>query len=1019
MSNTWVNLFFTAKGAKKTASEIKGVGVASTVANKSVRGLATSLGALTAGFGLLQAIRVVSDFGQEMATVRAITGATNSEFEKLRATAKFLGAETRFSASQAAEAMKFLGQAGFSTNAILNSVEGTLRLAQAGALDLGTAADIASNVLTGFGLATSEAGRVVDVLAKAASSSNTNVTQLGEALKFVAPVAAGLGISVEETVAAIGKLSDAGIQATNAGTALRLIMAKMVSVTPAATRALAAMGLQVSDINPRVVGFTGAIENLANAGATIEDMFEIFEIRGGPAADILKNNTFNLQEFSSALNNATGSAKEMAEIMDDTLKGAFLRNLSAMQDLIISIGDLGFTESLKDLADGFASSLLKISRNMEYVSKWAITLAPAMALIFSGGAVALVSTFVSAMGTLAGIVGGLSLGTLLLNPITLIAGAVGTLLGYMYAFRKEIKLFGEENLLLIDGFMAIKEWIQITYGAWVDWANDAYDAMVSTNEKLQDAIDKFPLLRDAIDKVTESGKDRIKNYFAFPDIPTEIDRLLSKLPFVPDVTLFDDFRDQVLRVFRHLVEDQAIKRMGKDFTLNFAGISLDTQQLALQQWSNYFGKLQSEQDKALAAARQAAAIQRAQTFSDAVASVFPRQLLEDGITANLNEIGRQFESGRIREGSEYIKELVRGAKEASEIAAETNNLKKITLRIDHDIARARERGLIIANSEVETLKKYSILAQDLAGAQKLFSDSVAAVFGKNKGPDLTGIDKFFGGIRGEQEVNRLIENQRRMLDLRKALTLEERTALEIQFLREDLAIRNLTVTDETLKKYGDLIIATEKANLSFTRGATEALYEYKNLLEDVGTSAFNLVSGAFQGMEDALVNFVQTGKLEFKDLIDDMLNQLIRLAVQQSIMKPLLGIFGFENGGAVNIQGFAKGGVVNQPTLFQFAHGGSVRNGVMGEAGTEGILPLRRMANGDMGVQASGMGGGAIFAPKTEVNVEVKGNATPDMGNQIGADVARQMDRMLENKMVEFLRKQNLPGNELNKRTKF
>src|SRR5690554_5207658 len=174
-------------------------------------------------------INLMADFGQEMSTVRAITGATDAQFEQLQNTARELGATTRFSASEAAAGIQFLARAGFEVDDILASIEGTLQLAQAGAMGLAEAADIASNVLTGFRLNAAETSRVVDVLALASNSSNTNVSQLGQAMSMVAPVAAGLGVSVEEASAAIGALSDAGIQSSRAGTGLRRVLSSLES----------------------------------------------------------------------------------------------------------------------------------------------------------------------------------------------------------------------------------------------------------------------------------------------------------------------------------------------------------------------------------------------------------------------------------------------------------------------------------------------------------------------------------------------------------------------------------------------------------------------------------------------------------------------------------------------------------------------------------------------------------------------------------------------------------------------
>ena len=230
--------------------------------------LAAALGGAAVIAGVRRTVQTLATFEQQMSTVRGITQATGVEFQSLREEAAQLGATTRFSATQAAEGMIFLSRAGFDTGEVLESVDDTLRLAQAGALDLGRAADIASNVLQGFRLQTSDAGRVVDVLALAANSANTNVEQLGDALKFVAPVAAGLGVSIEETSAAISVLSNNGLQATLAGTGLRRVLSELESPSKMTERILSSLGVTANEVTISQVGLTNAVRRLAEASIT-------------------------------------------------------------------------------------------------------------------------------------------------------------------------------------------------------------------------------------------------------------------------------------------------------------------------------------------------------------------------------------------------------------------------------------------------------------------------------------------------------------------------------------------------------------------------------------------------------------------------------------------------------------------------------------------------------------------------------------------------------------------------------
>lgn len=303
------------------------------------------------GGGLIGTIGLLKDFEQEMSTVKGVTGATEAQFRSLREEAQRLGATTRFSATQAAEGMTFLARAGFDTNEVLGATEGTLRLAQAGALDLGRAADIASNILTGFRLEVAETGRVVDVLAASANMSNTDVEQLGEAMKFVAPVASGLGVEIETATAAIGALSDAGLQASLAGTGLRRVLSELESPSKKTRDILAAVGLTADDVKISQVGLVEALTKLRDAGVDVGTALEIFGDRGGPAFEVLSSSIPKIQGAEVALRSADGTAQRLADTMDDNLNGSILATKSAAEGLILAFGESGATGSLRGFFD--------------------------------------------------------------------------------------------------------------------------------------------------------------------------------------------------------------------------------------------------------------------------------------------------------------------------------------------------------------------------------------------------------------------------------------------------------------------------------------------------------------------------------------------------------------------------------------------------------------------------------------------------------------------------------------------
>ncbi|WP_084398273.1 phage tail tape measure protein [Henriciella aquimarina] len=330
--------------------------------------LAGAASALALAAGAAAGIRVLATFEQAMSSVAAVSQATGEELDALTAKARELGATTRFSATQAAEGMLFLARAGFDTNEVLGTIEGTLQLAQAGGLDLGRAADIASNVLQGFRLEVSETARVVDVLAKAANSSNTDVNQLGEAMKYVSPVAAGLNVGIEDTAAAVSALSDAGIQAEMAGTGLRRVMIGLEKQSKQGEKVLAKYGLTMEDISISATGsLANSLRKLSEAGIATADAMTLFGLRGGPAFEVLQSSVPKIDNLTAAFNDAEGTAARMSKIMDDNLNGALLATRSRLEELVLALGEAGATDALINALEVMQDLLTGLAENADIV----------------------------------------------------------------------------------------------------------------------------------------------------------------------------------------------------------------------------------------------------------------------------------------------------------------------------------------------------------------------------------------------------------------------------------------------------------------------------------------------------------------------------------------------------------------------------------------------------------------------------------------------------------------------------
>ena len=316
--------------------------------------------------GLNQVIQTTTNFDTALRGVQAVTGATGDAFDRIAEQSRNLGATTQFTATQAAEAQTFLGRAGFDTNEILAATPGLLSLAAAGQLDLARAADIASNVVQGFNLEAEQTGRVGDILAEGAANANTNVEQLGSALSFVAPVSNSLGVSIEDTVSAIGALSDAGIQGERAGTGLRRILLRLTDPTTEAAAALEEAGIVTTDAQGNFVGLTESLtqfEDAVQSGSlNQQDLTTIFGLQGFGVADVLiTRGTDALSTFSSQLAESAGSADEQAAILNSGPAGAFRSLSSAIESVQIAIGESGLIDLVAEFATNFADIVRSIS----------------------------------------------------------------------------------------------------------------------------------------------------------------------------------------------------------------------------------------------------------------------------------------------------------------------------------------------------------------------------------------------------------------------------------------------------------------------------------------------------------------------------------------------------------------------------------------------------------------------------------------------------------------------------------
>lgn len=401
-----------------------------------------SVGSLAAVPFALSA-KTFANFESQMARVKALTGATENQFTRLEQEAKRLGATTVFSASQAAEAMSSFALAGFDVDQILSAIGPTLDLAAAGQIEIAEAADIAAKIMAGMGLTAEELGNAVDVMAKAMTTANTDLTMLGDAFKFVGPMAKSAGISLEEITAAIQLLSNAGIQGEMAGSTLRGILLSLTSPSAAAESELKRLGVRITDEAGNVRSLADILADLEGAlsgvgsGEKLRVLGTIFPARqAAGAAELVSQGAERLRDATAKLGDATGTASDIAGTQLDTLKGDVTILMSALEGVAIAVGEAFGTE-LRSAVRGVTSFLSAlgtwIGENKQVVlstvSIIAGILAAGVALIGLGGTIQLVAFGFGGLATTIGMVASL-LGALL-SPIGLVLAGIGALGAYL------------------------------------------------------------------------------------------------------------------------------------------------------------------------------------------------------------------------------------------------------------------------------------------------------------------------------------------------------------------------------------------------------------------------------------------------------------------------------------------------------------------------------------------------------------------------------------------------------------
>lgn len=414
------------KGFKSAYNDLKVFGDKSATAEQKFKGLSSAFATVgstmsrsvtlpLAGVGAA-ALKTATDFEAGMSEVKAISGATATEFDALRDKAIEMGAKTKFSASDSAAAFKYMAMAGWDASAMMDGIAGIMDLAAASGEDLATTSDIVTDALTAFGLQASDSAHFADVLAQASSKSNTNVGLMGETFKYVAPVAGALGYSIEDTAVAIGLMANSGIKASQAGTALRSAFTRMAKPTKEVYAAMDALGISLTNSDGSMKSLNEIMVDLRKgfAGLTEEQKAQYAAMLAGQEGmsgllAIVNASDVDFQKLTDEINNANGAAQDMAEIMMDNTKGAVEQLKGALESAGIIIGEK-LTPYIRQLAEwitGLVEKFNKLSEEQQnFIVKVGLVIAAiGPVLLILSKVASTIGTIITAVKTASGVIG--------------------------------------------------------------------------------------------------------------------------------------------------------------------------------------------------------------------------------------------------------------------------------------------------------------------------------------------------------------------------------------------------------------------------------------------------------------------------------------------------------------------------------------------------------------------------------------------------------------------------------------
>ena len=865
----------------------------------NIRSAVLSLGA---GMAATLATSTIVNFEQSMANVAAVSRATKDEMAVLTDTARELGATTKYTAAQAGEGLEFLARAGFNAQRAVKAMPVVLNLAAAANLTLARSAEITANVMAGFQLNAEGASQAADVLATIASRTNTDVSSMAEGMKYVGPIATAVGYSIEETAAALGALSDAGLAGSMAGTGLRRVISSLASPTKEAIKIFKSWGYTVSDFDPRTNSLINIMTKLKAANMDAGQALSIFSDRGGTAAVVLSDMVPKIKYITDALDGSAGAATRMANIMNDTLKGAFLSLQSAIEELFLVAGDDGLKGTLRDLTETMTAfvrhlngTLDPLDKNAAAVKNLTEVLKALMALaifVFFTKVTAAFLSFAGAVGTAITAMATAKLGLFaFITPVGAVAAAIAALVTGIVVYRNE--------LLALIGIQT--------------QAKNGMDDMVNVGEaiKLSEWVQPFA---DAKQKVMDLQKELKNTQKSLDDMNAARNKGIGKFAalYVPGVASkqadtvnalrnrIDSLTDRLGVAKSELQSFVSVVTQGGDVMEHVNGY-VDRSTEAIENLGVAIVDTTEEENEAVKAAKKIA-----ESYNVTVRDLQFRIANQRTLTDSLGK-------GKEAEIQARIEISAREAAESVGILTSDKRYKTLRSLVD------------ILTKEEEKTKNVTQAINEEEEAEKRLQEQKKRV-----------TETLFNMEFERDSLQKLISAKELGRDSYKEMEI----AIRSEQTARDLGISLYSVEGQAIRSFtGDIQRMQEELNKPIYRtwreGAIDALKEYGEAVRDLGSDIETAMSGAISGMEDAFVEFFTKGKMDFQSFVNAIQTDLARIAVRNLIMEPLTtgmqglfsnmggGLFGngLFGGGSSGILGFADGGISTKPSLAMVSEG--------------------------------------------------------------------------------------------------